>query len=182
LIQGGYQKSSNGFFYAYPKNDNFNITIRNAGALIIANPVAQIKGTKLQVTTQCGSDDLRHYNTAYLTINFNNGLTSREYLLHRGLRQNQPANQKIDLDEEIDLANVRSISIRHDGTPAQTGNPFNIMDSYDNWDLMALRIALIMHDGSLKNIYNNSLSTTEGDRVPIRFSGEKRIGEFMKQP
>ncbi len=163
-------------------NSLTNSMIRNAGAMTIANPVPQIKGTKLQVTTQCGSDDLRHYNTAQLTVNFNNGLTSREYLVHRGLRQNQSANQIIYLDEEIDLTNVRSISIRHDGTPVSSNNPFNMFDTYDNWDLMTLRIALIKHDGSVVNIYNNALSTSGGDRVPIRFTGQKRIGEFMKQP
>lgn len=142
------------------------------------------RGSVLQVNLQSGSDDLRGYNTAYLTVNFNNGTSSREYLLQRGLGQNQPAVQNINLGQEIDLVNVRSITIRHDGTP--NNNPFNGGDAghtYDNWDLMSLRIALITVTGNPENIYNsiNNNNTTGGDRAPIRFTGDKRIGEFRRQ-
>ncbi|MDX2068420.1 MAG: thiol-activated cytolysin family protein [Haliscomenobacter sp.] len=141
------------------------------------------RGTILQVTTQSGSDDLRSYNTAFLAVNFNNGTSSREYLLHRGLGQNQSATQNISLGQEIDVVNVRSISIRHDGTP--NNNPFTGGDlghTCDNWDLMAFRVSLLTPSG-LVNIYNNILrnQSTDGDHAPIRFTGDKRTAEFKKQ-
>lgn len=162
-------------------SDAIRLTGGNFSRLVATETRPQNKGRKLQVLIRSGSDDLRRYNTAHLTINFINGLSSREYLLQKGLGQNLSANPIIDLDQEIDLAHVRSISIRHDGTPFKSLNPFDSFDTYDNWDLMTLQIALVKHDGSLKNIYNNLSNTTIGDRVPLRFSGEKRMGEFMKQ-
>jgi len=142
------------------------------------------RGSKLKVNLVSGSDDLRGYNTAYLAVNFNDGTTSKEYLLRRGLGQNQPATENIQLDEEIDLVNVRSITIRHDGTP--NNNPFNGGDAghtYDNWDLNALRISLVTTTGKEESIYNNVSNTnvTEGDKAPIRFSGDKRSAEFRRQ-
>jgi hypothetical protein len=140
------------------------------------------RGNTLKVTTQSGTGELRNYNTAFITVNFNNGTSTAEKLLHRGLGQNQSATQNITLDQEIDLVNVSSISIRHDGAP--NNNPFNGGDAfhtYNNWTLMTLRVSLITNNGQEINIYNSNSRASEGDSAPVQFSGEKRIAVFKRQ-
>jgi hypothetical protein len=144
------------------------------------------RGSSLQVTAISGSDDLRNYNTAFLKVNFNDGTSTQEFLILRGLGQNQSTTKTIDLGREIDLVNVRSITIRNDGTP--NNDIFRGGDAghtYDNWDLNGLSVSLITGSGIPPNIYNNanpSAADAGGDRVPVRFTGEKRTAEFMRQP
>lgn len=140
------------------------------------------RGNTLKVTIQSGTGELRGYNTAFITVNFNNGTSTTEKLLRRGLGQNQSATENITLDQEIDLVNVSSITIRHDGAP--NNNAFNGGDAfhtYNNWTLMTLRVSLITNNGQEINIYSNNLPAIEGDKAPVQFSGDKRIAVFRRQ-
>lgn len=124
-----------------------------------------LKTSKIKVFLTTGSDDLRGGNTAYVTVHFANGTTSSEYNLGGGFGQNTLNNKVIDLGRLISsVGDIKGISIRHDGSP-RAGQPF---DTYDNWDLQSLRVALIYSDGSERNVINNN-----GNPL-VRFTGALR--------
>jgi hypothetical protein len=143
-------------------------------------PTASVpSGQTLQVTTQTANDDLRGYNRAFLTLNFTDGTSSREYPLHQGQAATQLSTKDINLDNVVTLNSIRSVTIRHDGTP--NNNPFNggdIGHTYDNWDLMSLQISL----GS-KNIYNsaNDRRARNAEGNLFRFTGSNRTLRVFRQ-
>lgn len=125
-------------------------------------------GQTLRITTQTGGDDLRGYNTAWFSINYSNGTTSREYLLHRGHGGGQRSEQTFALDAPVALSAIRSITVRHDGNP-------NWPDGYDNWNLDHLKIELI-------DTSNVAIHIHESSGAPlIRFTGSQRTFVAHKQ-
>jgi hypothetical protein len=119
------------------------------------------RGQVLRITTQTGGDDLRGYNHAFFTINYTNGTSSREYLLHRGHGGGHRSEQNFPLDTSIALSSIRSITIRHDGSP-------NWPDGYDNWNLDHLKVALITGEGAAITVHESSGAPL------IRFTGSVR--------
>ncbi|MFZ4545183.1 MAG: hypothetical protein ACOYOA_14110 [Saprospiraceae bacterium] len=124
---------------------------------------------KVYLTT--GSDDLRGGNQAYITLKFKNGLKSDRFSLGGGFQQNTANKIRIDTKRIIgDVKEVESITITHDGSP-RPGYP---VDTYDNWDLQVLRVALVMPNQSEQNIINVS-----GNPV-FRFTGQNRSRIFNR--
>jgi hypothetical protein len=67
------------------------------------------------------------------------------------------------------VTDVKNVSIRHDGSP-RAGQPF---DTYDNWDLQVLRVALVLSGGE-RNVTNY-----RGNPL-YRFTGAQRIKEWVR--
>ena len=127
--------------------------------------------TVIKVYLTTGSDDLRGGgNYAYMTVRYEDGSSSPEYNLGGGFGQNSAQTKSIILDRVVgDVANIKNISIRHDGSP-RAGQPF---DTYDNWDLQVLRAALVLSGGE-RNVTNY-----RGNPL-CRFTGALRIKEFVR--
>lgn len=126
-------------------------------------------GVNLEVQLVTGSDDLRGGNNATLKINFRDNSSSREYDLGGGFGQNSSIKRELTLDGSIRVSQIRSFTIRHDGSPR---NPF---DSYDNWDLQSVTITLLDEDngGAPAGLYN-SASDSRRSRFVTRFTGDNR--------
>lgn len=136
------------------------------GSIACAN--AQ-KGVDMEVNLYTGSDDLRSSNNALLKINFRDNTSSREYNLGGGFGQNTNVLKKLTLDFLIDITQVRSVTIRHDGSPK------NVFDTYDNWDLQAVEISLRDEDnGGQPVALYNSASDQRRSRFVTRFTGDNR--------
>jgi hypothetical protein len=141
---------------------------------------AQAEGEEILVKLFTGSDDLRGGNNAYIKLNLTNNTSSKEYPLGGGFGQNGNNEVTIKLDGlgSVRLDQIRSVTIRHDGSP-RSGQPF---DTYDNWDLQAIEVSLIDFNdgGNPKNIYN----TVNDRRVrgnQKRFTGQARTLTLYKQ-
>jgi hypothetical protein len=125
-------------------------------------------GRVLRITTKTGGDDLRGYNTAFFSINFVDGTSSREYLLHKGHGNGQQSEQNFTLDSPIVLSDVRGITIRHDGSPT-------FPDTYDNWNLDYLKIVLVPSTGTAVTVHESSGSPL------VRFTGDRRTFVALKR-
>lgn len=106
----------------------------------------------IKVYTTTGSDDLRGGNNCFVTLNFTNGLNSSEFRVGGGFGQNSANTKTIDTGNVININDIKSITLRHDGSP-RAGNS---LDTYDNWDLHILRVVLVMPNGTEQNIVNAS--------------------------
>lgn len=126
-------------------------------------------GVDIEVNLTTGSDDLRGSNNAVVKFNLRNNTSTREYDLGGGFGQNSSVQKKITLDYPIDIRQVRSITLRHDGSPRST------FDTYDNWDLQAVEIAMLDQDngGEPMAVYN-SASDARRSRFVTRFTGDNR--------
>ena len=127
-------------------------------------------GTIMRVYLTTGADDLRGGgNLAYITVNYTNGTTSPEYSLGGGFGQNSRITKNITLNIDVtDLSQVKNIAIRHNGSP-RAGNPF---DTYDNWDLQAIKVAF-----DIRN-QNADFINTSGNPL-VRFTGQLRNRVFL---
>lgn len=133
-------------------------------------------GADLEVNLITGSDDLRSSNNALLKINFRDNTSSREYDLGGGFGQNSNIQKKITLDYSIDARQIRSIVIRHDGSPK------NVFDTYDNWDLQAIEIFLLdENNGGQPVAIYNSVNDVRRSRFVARFTGNKRSEQLFNQ-
>ena len=129
------------------------------------------KTSTMKVFLTTGSDDLRGGNHAYMTVNYTEGTTSKEFDLGGGFGQNSLKTISINLGKEVaDVSEIKSITIRHDGSP-RSGQPF---DSYDNWDLQSIRAALIYTSGVERNVIN-----LNGNPL-IRFTGALRVKTWLR--
>lgn len=125
-------------------------------------PPQTSSAVKVYLTT--GSDDLRGGNNAFMTVNYTDGTSSPEYNLGGGFGQNSMITKAVTINKTVaSVSEIKSITIRHDGSP-RAGNPF---DTYDNWDLQVLRVALVMPTTE-QNIVN------ERGNPLIRFTGALR--------
>ena len=98
---------------------------------------ADCRGYLLRFVITTGSDDLRSGNEVYFTVNLTDRTSLDEMEIGGGYKQNSVVTVEKELTGYVDLTEIRSITLRHDGTPI---GPF---DTYDNWDLQAIRISLI---------------------------------------
>ena len=105
----------------------------------------------LKVFLTTGTGELRGGNVAFMTINYADGSTSPEFVLGGGFGQNSAVIKEIRLNRTLSAnTEITSILIRHDGAP-RAGNPF---DTYGNWTLQAIRVALVMPNGGEINVVN----------------------------
>jgi hypothetical protein len=107
----------------------------------------------LKVFLTTGTGELRGGNTAFMTITYADGSISQEYVLGGGFGQNSVIVKEIRLNRALSAnTEITSIMIRHDGNP-RAGQPF---DTYGNWTLQAIRVALVMPNGAEINVVNST--------------------------
>ncbi|MFZ1526274.1 MAG: thiol-activated cytolysin family protein [Saprospiraceae bacterium] len=125
-------------------------------------------GRKFKISLVSGVDALRHYNPAFFKVNFNDGTSGHEMEMFRGTSSGIRNKVEYTLPDDIDLINVKSFTIRFNGSG-------NFPDGHDNWDLNELSVDFISNANKITNIYTslNDQSQNSGDKVPCRFSGEK---------
>ncbi len=130
------------------------------------------KTSTLKVFLTTGSDDLRGGNSAYLTVNYTNGTSSPEFNLGGGFGQNSLKTVPINLGNALaDVSEIKSITVRHDGSP-RAGQPF---DTYDNWDMQSIRIALVFTTGVERNVINKN-----GNPL-VRYTGQLRTSNWLRE-
>ena len=123
------------------------------------------------LSIKTGNDDLREGNDAWIRfLKLDGTMTPEKNFADIGRRdgafkQNVDYTMEVGLGATIDLKDVSGFVIRHDGTPRAL-NPF---DTYDNWNVVSVKIAVKLPDGN-RNIYDSSLRNT----FFVRFTGEKR--------
>ncbi len=139
---------------------------------------------QIYVVMTTGSDDLRGGNHAFISVNFSDGTSTDEVALTTNsaatgsFGQNGVVSGVWTFQDEEDFSKISGVTIRHDGSP-RAGNPF---DTYDNWDLKAIRISALT-DGSGPrgvNIYNSRNDSNHRTNV-IRFTGDARSIVLAKQ-
>jgi hypothetical protein len=135
---------------------------------------ADCRGYLLRFVITTGSDDLRSGNEVYFTVNLTDRTSLDEMEIGGGYKQNSVVTVEKELTGYVDLTEIRSITLRHDGTPI---GPF---DTYDNWDLQAIRISLIDEYGEEFNIYN-SVNDRRRSRFVTRFTGDNRNITVFRQ-
>lgn len=132
---------------------------------------------QIYVVLTTGSDDLRGGNHAFISLNFADGTSSDEVALTTNsaasgsFGQNGVVSGIWTMQDDEDFNAITGITIRHDGSP-RPGNPF---DTYDNWDLKAIRVAALT-DGSGPrgvNVYN-SRNDAKRRTFVVRFTGNTR--------
>jgi hypothetical protein len=136
---------------------------------VSVRPETTTRNVIVQLTT--GSDDLRgDGNNAFITLNLVDGTSTTEMILGGGFGQNSVVSKNITFPEAVSLNQIRSVTIRHDGSP-RSGHP---LDGYDNWDLQRLSVSLANSSFSpVANIYN-SASDSRRSRFVQRFTGGTR--------
>ncbi len=132
----------------------------------------------LKITT--GSDDLRRNASVFFQLNFTNGTSSSEFVVHRsggtlstGFPHDSRKDINIALPSAVTLSSIRSITMRHDGSPR------DIFDTYDNWDLQALQVSLRSRSGI--SVTNFNIFNSTDRRFVTRFTGENRILTLNRQ-
>lgn len=148
--------------------------------LFLLAPVsAASAATNILVRLTTGADDLRSGNNAFIKLNLTNGTsTASEPRLSGILRQNSVVTKCVTFSETLTLSQIRSVSLRHDGSP-RTGQPF---DNYDEWDLQAISVSLAdSRCNPVGNIYN-SANDPRRNRFVQRFNGSTRQIVLARQP
>jgi hypothetical protein len=149
------------------------------GVLFITSLSAQSGSTiNLKITT--GSDDLRRNAKVFFQLNFTDGTSSNEFVVHRdggplgtGFSHDTRKDINIALPNPVNLSNIRSITMRHDGSPR------DVFDSYDNWDLSALQVSLVSRTGI--SVTNHNVFNSRDRRFVTRFTGDNRILNLDRQ-
>ncbi len=151
-------------------------------------PASDFEGTQLRITTRCGEDDLRNYNTAHFQVNFRDGTSLSPILLHRGLAGGQLATQEFGLGRTVRLSDIASVSIIHNGSP--NNNPFDggdLFHTYDNWNLSLLQVELLITGSAAQNIFDSNRHLPDTQPVKNwrnrewRFTGDIRRMNFNTQ-
>ncbi len=149
-----------------------------------ANRIQAQEFELIHIVLTTGGDDLRGGNSAYISLNFLDGTSSDEISItdntsvSGSFGNNGMIVGDLVVGDVEDLSNVKSITIRHDGSPRK-GQPF---DTYDNWDLKAIRVSALT-DGSGSrgvNIYNSRNDPDHRNFVD-RFTGDVRTVTLLKQ-
>jgi hypothetical protein len=147
--------------------------------LFMSHLVAQSGSTiNLKITT--GSDDLRRNAKVFFQLNFTNGTSSSEFVVHRdggtlgtGFSHDSRKEINIALPSAVNLSSIRSITIRHDGSPR------DLFDTYDNWDLSALQVSLVSRSGISVTSFN--IFNSADRRFVTRFTEDNRILTLNRQ-
>ncbi len=139
-------------------------------ALALSAPGIAGATTFLVISLATGDDDLRGGNRAFLTMILNDGTVLPERPLvssDRGLRaRSTEPTRAIRFTQNIEAWQIREFRIRHDGRP-RAGHPF---DTYDNWDLQAVRIVVRQPRGCFLG-YDSAVALPTRALVH-RFTGE----------
>ena len=126
----------------------------------------------LKAYINTGTGELRGGNYAYITVNYMDGTSLTETALGTGYTQNSVATATVKLNKVLSATSqIKNIVIRHDGNP-RPGHPF---DTYGNWTLQTLRVALVMPNGSEINVVNLA-----GNPL-IQFNGNVRTVTYNRQ-
>jgi hypothetical protein len=149
------------------------------GVFFMTHLFAQ-SGSQINLKITTGSDDLRRNAKVFFQLNFTDGTSSSEFVVHRdggtlgtGFPHDSRKEINIALPSPVNLSNIRSITIRHDGSPR------DIFDTYDNWDLQALQVSLLSRSGISVTSFNIFNSTDR--RFVTRFTGDNRILTLNRQ-
>jgi hypothetical protein len=126
--------------------------------------------TKVVVRMTTGSDDLRGGNNAFISLNLVSGGSTAERPLGGGFGQNSVVQRNITFNETVSLDQIRSITIRHDGSP-RSGHHF---DGYDNWDLQRILVSFANRSFRPTGTIYNSVNDPARRRFVQRFTGETR--------
>ncbi|MBC7568533.1 MAG: hypothetical protein H7319_02205 [Spirosoma sp.] len=95
--------------------------------------------------------------------------------INRTTPQNSEVVKENEFKGVLRLSEIRSITIRHDGSPKNFG------ETYDNWDLQAVSISLVSNDsGEFLNIYNSANDRNRSNFVQ-RFTGDRRSITLYRQ-
>ncbi|MCF8246030.1 MAG: hypothetical protein K9J37_04415 [Saprospiraceae bacterium] len=125
---------------------------------------------KVKVYFTTGGDNLRSNSRVIMIVNYTDGTTSPEIDFGGGFGQNMVITRTATISKSVEnVSAIKSITIGQDGAPRQW------FESYDNWDLQALRVVLIMPNGIEKNIINES-----GNPL-IRFTGSVRHQTWLRR-
>lgn len=149
------------------------ITLFSIGVALFLAPLllsgmedGRLNFTQIRVTISTGADDARCEapNGAFISFNFRNGSTSREYRLGC-FSSNSTRTVEIQLENPIEhAAAIASVIIRHNGTPRNMHG----FDTYDNWDLTRLQVELVVDGGDRQTVVNYS------GQPLCRFTGQLR--------
>ncbi len=157
-------------------DESGNPLVRFTGQLLTKTftpKTGAVTASTLKVFLTTGSDDLRGGNHAYMKVNYPNGTSSPEFDLGGGgFSQHSLNTITVNLGKSLsNISEIKSITIRHDGNP-RSGNPF---DTYDNWNLQSLRVALVFPDGVERNVVNQTGSPL------VRFTGDLRTKTWLRE-
>lgn len=155
--------------------DQFYISAKPFGRLFVGFIVATLlfaipalvgAQTTFILNATTGDDDLRGGNTASLGFVLTDGTEVPAQIFSRGIGgRRRTGAVTVTFPLSIDIPRIRSIKIRHDGSP-RPGNPF---DTYDNWDLRGLSLT---HDGI--TVYDSQRDLRFFSGSFIRFTGDLR--------
>ncbi len=134
------------------------------------------------ITLTTGSDDLRGGNSAFISLNFSDGTSTDEVSLtgnpelKGSFGQNGVVTGTVTFQDVEDVSTITSITIRHDGSPK------SITDTYDNWDLKAIRIAANTATGGPRGVnFYNSRNDRDRRASVARFTGDTRSIVLTRQ-
>jgi hypothetical protein len=139
-------------------------------ALLSVNVSAQ-QFDKIVLSVKTGDDGLREGNDAWISFVKTDGTATREQNFadtgrrRGGFNSNKHYAVPVYLGATIDLADVASVVIRHDGSP----RALNPLDTYDNWDIKEVSIQIKTATRGM-DIYN---SKRHGNFL-VRFTGDTR--------
>ena len=152
--------------------DNIPNGGRGNGTITRSAPTPTPVTSDMRVYLTTGTGELRGGNNAYMKINYSDGVSSSpEYNLEGGFVQNSMNTVFIRTHRAVaSVSEISSIVIRHDGSPRQ-GHPF---DTYGNWTLQAIRVVLVMPDGTEQDIINLT-----GNPL-VQYSGQTRVRTFNR--
>lgn len=145
-----------------------------AGAIALAAATQAGAATTLNLRVHTGGDDLRGGNNAFISFVLTSGRVTSEQWIGSGFGNWSQVDSMVTFPENLTLANVRAVRIRHDGSP-RPGHPF---DSYDNWNLRGLTVRAA-GGGSL--FYDSALDSARFEFIH-RFTGEARVKTIALLP
>ncbi len=133
---------------------------------------ASASASALQVTIATGGDDLRKGQVAYGTIRLRDGRTLPKVNLNggRGWGNNSTNTVSMPLPSGIRLGDLASLTLEHDGAPRDLGQ------TYDNWDVDALRVTTPQICSAGVQLANKS------GRPFVRFTGAKTFEQIPIAP
>lgn len=156
--------------------DRYEVLVSQPSGLPVG-AVPPAAGARIEAWFTTGSDDLRlrwDSRNAFISLTLQDGSSLAEFAVGGGMGQNQRLNRAVSLPRSIRAGDVRSITIRHDGSPVNFG------ESYDNWDLQALQVYLVFPDGRQTPLYNSANDPARRQFVH-RFTGDSRQIVLMRQ-
>jgi hypothetical protein len=128
--------------------------------------------SSLMLTISMGSDDLRGGSVAYGVVELNGGRTLPRVSLNRGEARGPwsvfPAS--LPLPPGTRLRDLVAVNFEWDGAPR------NLIDSYDNWNVIAVQVQALLASGGLVCLASPFDDESDGTENPWkRFKGESPL-------